>query len=55
MQRLLQFKTRGREVEKVQETRRQFNPGWLEVDVVRESAGGNLMRVNGSLQPRVQC
>lgn len=55
MRRLLQFKTRGREAEKVEETRRQFNPGWLEVDVVCESAGGNLMRVNGSLQPRIRC
>lgn len=55
MQRLLQFKTGGREVEKVEETRRQFNPWWLEVDVVCESAGGNLMHVNGSLQSRVQC
>lgn len=55
VQRLLQFKTRGREVEKVEETRRQFNPGWLEVDVVCESAGGNLMHVNGSLLPHVRC
>lgn len=38
MQRL-QFKTCGREVEKVEETRWQFNPGWPEVDVVYERAG----------------